>query len=259
MKTIKKRIKEFTNHPPTVLEERVNSTDVSIIGVVHDLDYFKKYRQFFENKISESTTIMIEGLHKEFWEYEEGDELFFNRIGEIAHSQNKKIYQADPRHSMDQSLDILLSMEGAFLVLEGLLGLIKHYPLEYNFTFLGIGLPLLLGSMYTKIGRVGYSCIKNKLIKYTLTDAISYGRTDYRDLKIAEGIDKICNKIEGIEKLTCIHGKAHSHPIMAYLKKPKLRKIKKVFYLPLSLILPRKVKEYTPVINYPGWKLTKKL
>lgn len=82
-----------------------------------------------------------------------------------------------------------------------------------------------------------------------------YGDTDYRNLMIAHGIEKICTETKNIKKLACFHGEAHSKPIRTYLRNPTLRKIKRLLYKPTyELVSKTEVREYTP--TYDGWMLS---
>lgn len=88
-------------------------------------------------------------------------------------------------------------------------------------------------------------------------DILFYGETDYRNVMIAEGIDKISSEIKDVKNLACMHGAAHTRPIKAYLKNPTLRKTKKLLYkITYDLASETKVREYTP--DELGWLLSKK-
>lgn len=76
------------DYPCSTLEEKINSTDVSIIGVNHEKEFFKRYENFFYDRISCSDAIVLEhSVGGKFY-----DSKFFNELGMIAHKQKKRIY-----------------------------------------------------------------------------------------------------------------------------------------------------------------------
>ena len=92
------------------------------------------------------------------------------------------------------------------------------------------------------------------LISYGVDDLIKYGSTDYRNIVIAEGLERICHKVESIEKIGSIHGAAHYETVHQYLISPEKR-YKRLVYLPHDLIGNTKIREYAPIGT--NWKLTR--
>jgi len=236
------------NYPFSVLEEKVNSVDVSIIGVEHTAKFFEEYKSFFEEKISQADSVVIEGVSAgNFWEFE-----FYKRIGEIAKSQQKSVYMADTLKALPASIDIVQGIAGVTLIYLGATGILREISgqdmnLLSNIGNLSIGAYLFFGSV---LGRVVREIRMGS--HYGLDNILLYGYHDYRDTVIASGINKLCNENNGIKKFVCIHGDSHSHPIRKYLKNPKLRRIKRLTYLPYDLISYQSVREYIPIGN--GWK-----
>lgn len=251
------------DYPHSVLEEKVNSTEVSIVGVSHDYDFLCDYKQFLEEKITESDAIMIEGTSGKFeglpgeeeevytWQYDS----FFGPISNIAHSQKKRVYQADPSTPTSFAMDMGQALFGAYTACVTSFNSLYALP---------IGVYLFSGSLIGTILRyLPLTFSQHKQGKKFLNvrnsyEWLLYGDTDHRNLKIAEGIDKVCSKVKDVKKLACFHGDAHSKPIRVYLKNPLLRRIKKTLYLPTyRLVEESKVREFTPTGK--GWKLTRKI
>lgn len=100
------------DYPCSTLEEKINSTDVSIIGVAHVKEFFKRYENFFYDKISCSDAIVLEQpVGGEFY-----DSKFFNELGMIAHKQKKKVYQADPVNTPSFCTDFMQGGLGFILI-----------------------------------------------------------------------------------------------------------------------------------------------
>lgn len=225
-------------YPYSILEEKVNSVDISIIGVSHNLDFFMEHSKFFYNKVSNSDAIIMEQpVCGDFWDSE-----FFGSIGEIAHYKKKNIYQADPVTIVSSLLDASQGILGASMMLTG--------TLEMRM----LGMYLLLGSFPGSLSRYLLSRSPDSEDVNNKHDLLMYGNTDQRNVVIAGGIKKICSKVGGIKKVSCIHGAAHSKPIKAYLQYPLLRKFKRMLYLPYEAVSQTKVREYTP--SYHGWVLS---
>jgi len=247
------------DYPGSVLEEKVNSVDVKIIGVDHEYDFLKKHYSFFEEKISESDAIMLEQvIGGDFW-----DSDFFGGggLGGIAHSQRKKVYQADPNTPL--SLFVGFPVQTALGAALAGYSIFNMYDIEKilpNLVNLGIGLYSFAGGLFGFCMRAKIKYEKYGEAFYGLDDLLLYGQIDFRNVMIAEGIDKICHEIPEIKKLSCFHGDAHSHHIKTYLKNSKLRNIKKILYTPYWLLSHKKVREYTPVGSYCyDWQLSKEI
>lgn len=74
-----------------------------------------------------------------------------------------------------------------------------------------------------------------------------YGLYDYRDVVIAEGVDRLTKKRSYDGPIVFIYGAAHTDPIMNYLKDPVLREIRKLkyaLYEPFKDISPPTISEY---------------
>ncbi len=249
------------------LEEKVASKSVKIVcDVKHTKDFFRKHHRFFKGVIAESDAVMLEQPSINFWEEED----FFGPVGEIAYSQNKRVYQADPITFLSYIMDLGVFGVGLHLLVSYLLTpliLRKRKPkqeitrrefLKKLGKKLGIG---ALGSSLVVGSPVGQGvsehCLPKKVLtEYGAEDMLTYGNCDYRNIVIAEGIEKVCSCVADLNSLVVIGGYGHTGDVSTYLRNPSLR-VKRPLYFPFSLVSNTRTREYTPSQN--GWVLTRKL
>lgn len=224
------------DYPCSTLEEKISSTDVSIIGVYHIEEFFFEYEDFFKDKVSRSDAVTLE----------EG-KGFFEYVEELAYSQNKKVYKADPLTKVSGRMDHTQFACGLAMLFLGFFG---SPAVACSGAYLTLG--TLVGSVF-RYAPFAYPSLKKaykekkfeKISLPNLWDVLLYGETDYRNIIMADGIEKICTKPEGLQKLACFHGEAHSKPLRSYLKNPTFRKLKRLLYKPTyELVSETKVKEY---------------
>ncbi|MBL7100599.1 MAG: hypothetical protein ISS23_01450 [Nanoarchaeota archaeon] len=240
---------EQKDYPLSILEAKVNSVDVTIIGIRHKAKFFEKYKYFFEEKISHSDALILEDSGKKFWE----GKNCFRKIGKIAQYHKKKVYHADSNKCLSAVIDLMQGVQGIALIAVGVkLGILGNSMSTLGYA--SVGTYLFFGSLPGRIVR--YIC-HGKNAKYGLDNLLLYGHDDYRETLIAGGINKLCRKNKGLKKIVCFHGDGHSKPIRTYLKHPILRKIKKLAYLPYHLLSNRRVREY--VHDGESWKLERRI
>lgn len=168
-----------TKYQLTNLEEKVNGKHLRIVGVEHTPEFFEEHKDFFEDVISEADYVVLEAvLNGDFWECE-----FYRAVGRIAKSQDKYVYQVDPRNVPTTSLDFGQFFLGFYL--GGILGKAITANLKENGisrkTFLkllcggGIGASLILGSM-PGVG-VRYLFNKESLSEYGPDDSLNMAPT----------------------------------------------------------------------------------
>lgn len=117
------------NYPCEVLEEKINSTNVSIIGISHDPDFMFEHKNFFKEKIKQSDAILLECEPC----LQDG---FFNEIGRLAYSHGKRVYNADPMTKATSRLDKIQRGLGLGLALSAdLLGQAYAIPAGLYFFF----------------------------------------------------------------------------------------------------------------------------
>ncbi len=239
-------------YPLSIIKEKINNKDVSMVGVCHIPKFFEENKISFENFVSRHDAMVLEESPENFWE-----DSFFGRIADIAHTQKKRVYQVDPRKCLPPRTDGISAGVGASLMLYAAIKKprVKISRREFlkKIGILGIGASLFFGSLPGIVLRSKID--EESIFSYGADDFLTYGSTDYRDIKIAEGIKKICHEVSDIEKIVAFHGDAHSKHIEAYLKNPVLR-AKKLAYLPYEVISNTKVREYVPTEG--GWTLKRK-
>lgn len=221
---------ENKKYPYEIINKKIKNSKVELIGVKHDFDNFKKYETFFIEKIKSSPEgiVLEQSVGWNFWESE-----FFGELGEIAYKNNINIYQADPTNQSTSHLDIVLPFASPYLMVFGGLGGSLIGANLIAGSLIGVGTNILI---YVKLNKL------NK-IDDTIRGLITYGETDWRNIKIAQGIEKIVGK-ENSEKLTAFHGGAHTRPISFYLDHSKIRESKNILYAPWNLIGKNKVRKY---------------
>lgn len=235
----------------------IKGAKVEIIGVEHDNDFFEKFEKFYEEKIFQSDSIVIEQpLFTEFWQ----ENTFFGNLSKIAYEKDLPIYQVDPMNTSASILGL-----GAYIGLMGLATNLSNNGNEEMSTYIHIFNQLgsyLCGEIVSQIDRK-INSKKNKLEKYR--SIFTFGLIDWRNIHIANGIEKICAK-ENLNNLKVFHGAAHTEPISFYLDHPNIRKTKKQLYLPYNLVGETKTRKYMQnedIINAVEsgkmWELEKKL
>lgn len=246
-----------------IIQKKIKNSNVEIIGVWHAKRFFNEQQEFYERKINESSGIVLEqSIGGEFWECE-----FFDKLGEIAYKKKIPIYQADPinevalidyHHSLTSVFGGILMGIGFYKNARKMIS--KKITRKEFFKNAGLnfsGASIFCGSFWP------YAYLKNELEQSPEIDVLVYGQTDWRNIKIAEGINKICEK-ENLEKITAFHGEFHTKSIGFYLDNPEIRKIKDILYAPLNICgikgirkyVPEKIREDLKKYNQ-GWKLEK--
>lgn len=99
------------DYPYPPIRDNVNGKDISILGVTHFPEFFKEHEPFFEEFISQQDALLLEESYVDFQEDD-----FFGKIGNIAKSQKKRIYQADPRNNLIIATDLLSFPAGLILI-----------------------------------------------------------------------------------------------------------------------------------------------
>lgn len=230
-------------YPP--IKHRVNDKDVSIIGVAHTDPFFEEHEDFFRKVIDDHDALILEA-------YGSGAiDDFFWQLAYIAGEKGKNVYNVDPDNRFVRFGELIL------------VGLATAYffHLAYDFnerikngskkmsrrnflkrTLIGC----LAGSKI--LGSLGATCRglinEDLLLEHGWDDILMYGELDYRNVKIAEGIRKVCDEATDISSIAAIHGMGHSKGIEAYLMNPDLMK-KKYAYLPYDL-LGSGIRKYEP-------------
>ncbi|MDP2908572.1 MAG: hypothetical protein Q8N77_02080 [Nanoarchaeota archaeon] len=227
---------------------------MKIVGVEHNPEFFDKHQQFLEKMITQSDAVMLEGItNGHFWQDIGG---FSGSLSDIACSQQKKIYQADPRTMKTTYIDAAQTAVGLYFMFSpGELSPLYTLPLALYLTS-GTLLGIILRYSPKAIASLKKGTEMSISNNY---ETLLYGETDYANVMIAKGISKISQKSKNVKKLVCFHGEAHSKPIHAYLKHPAFRKFKQLLYLPTyEPFSETKVREYTST-SEGMWRLSRQI
>ncbi len=245
-------------YPFKTLERRINGKEVSIVGVLHVKPFFVAYEEYFDTVIQSHDAVVLEQpVGGEFWQ-----QSFFKYIGKLARKHKTKVYLADPTNLATHDSDkiygylgilMMVAKSGELLVRQKMQKLSRRNFLKCGL-WIGGGVSLALGSFDGLMLR-GRMLGLDHIADFGWDDILLHGETDYRNIKIAEGLIKICDEVKDIKNLVAIHGQAHSEPIAEYIESPVLRK-KLYTYFPYELVGKTKVREYTPTKK--GWNLVRR-
>jgi len=242
----------MANYEYPRIKEQVHGKELSILGVAHTERFFHRHKSFFEEFVENNDAVVLEQvLGGDFWE----DKSFFNKVGELARRQGKRVYQVDPVRWSHLIFDAGGLITSGFLIGKGIKSLDKDFSRRGALKFLAqsaIGTSLFLGSLFGKWAT--FSLSPAIVMSYGFDDQIEYGSTDYRNIVIADGLDKLCRTVEDVERIGSIHGAAHYETVHEYLISPAKR-LKRLAYFPHDLLGNTAIREYTPVND--GWVLSR--
>lgn len=258
------------DYPCACIERKINDQDITILGVQHTESFLFRYYAFLNSKIHSADAVVLEQVVGAEFFQERG---FFGRLGAMAGF--KPVYIVDPINPISFEIDWLVGSAGILLMLSPFIisstnqikkkltpkkrykkvaekqGLTRRGFLKGLFGYgvaVGAGASMLSGSHLGVIAKQLIS--ENLLMKYGIDDTLSYGLMDFRNLIIAEGIEKLTEIRDG--KIVAIHGDAHSNPVDYYLMNPIARK-KRLAYFPYEQIAEARIKKF--VYKRRGWTL----
>lgn len=76
-----------------------------------------------------------------------------------------------------------------------------------------------------------------------------YNLTDFRDVAIATGIDRLSQRFQRKMKVAIVYGGYHENGVRRYLENPTLREAKRSLYKPFSDIAPPELTSYKYVLS----------
>lgn len=87
--------------------------------------------------------------------------------------------------------------------------------------------------------------------EYGIDDKLAYEITNYRNIRIARGLDKLTKDLpQNTEPIVVIYGAAHPRVIQSYVHNNILEaKIKSRLYKPFSIVADETARTYTPENN----------
>ncbi len=257
------------DYPCACIERKINGRDITILGVHHTESFLFRYYEFLSSKIHSADAVVLEQVvGAEFFQ----DRGFFGRLGSMAGF--KPVYVIDPVNPISFKIDDFAGPAGILLMLSPFIirstndikkrltpkksnkvaekqGCTRRDFLKCLFGYgvaVGAGASMLCGSHLGIIAKQLIS--ENLLMRYGIDDALSYGLLDFRNIIIADGIEKLTKLEDG--KMVAVHGDAHSDPIDFYLMNPTARK-KRLAYFPYEQIAEARIKKF--VYKRKGWTL----
>ncbi len=243
----------YPEYPLFADKETVNGKEFTIIGVQHTPEFFNSYKSFFKKRVAESDAVILEqSVGSEFWK-----SSFFGKAGEAARAEQKRVYQIDPVTLANFSIDTIgIPVACVFGIVHELRDS-KTGRRDFLKKIGKIGLYSYLLSGTLELSSVKASIDEEIVSKYGMEDVLSYGWMDYRNVSIADGIDRLSRETDGIRKIASIHGNNHADTVIGYIKDAELREIKKNLYLPYDnrILSKTKIREYIP--GESGWKLVR--
>jgi hypothetical protein len=258
---IRVMIKLKNEKDPKIVDVKVNEVNYKLMGVEHRLEYLSTYYPLFYSLIKNSDAVVLENYEKKL--------DFWSGIRILCKELNKDIYVVDPAATDNGTYHVAFDTVAAFfyyylLCLSPLL-LDKQIKTSRR-KFLSISLsqlfffPLFLGSYF---GSWSAALIDREApFTYGIDDKISYGSFDYRNIKIANHLEKLSKILEPKPKnyMLVIYGATHTGPIEYYLKNPEERKRKEFIY-DSTLIFP--AISNTSILHYKckndEWELIEKI
>lgn len=256
------------NYPYPVKLRNKNEKDILICGVKHIESFYIQKRDFFDKIISNSCAIVSE--YSPEFDSEDVDERvrrFFQYISHAALNHNKDIFYVDAWREDFEPIDVFLHAGGFATTAVGIACLVNHCHkknklsrrqfikrLGLDIGLIGLGANLLTSS-YLAEKMNGWVIYDDK---FTVKDLFEYGANDYRNCRIAKGLETITKEFELPEKgyLLSIHGAMHTKPIAGYLDHNILRSIKlKTYYPTFGLGCCKHIKQFKSKNN--KWVLHK--
>ena len=86
-------------------------------------------------------------------------------------------------------------------------------------------------------------------------DSFLYDSIDYRDVSVAEGLERLAKSMKGIGPIVVIYGDVHRASIRHYAESPKERALKRAAYLPYRTVAPPKLETFA-YDEKNGWQKT---
>ncbi len=210
-----------------IVNVSVGDSTVTLLGVRHTRSVFQKHHEFFRDSVQTHDAVVLENaviLAGDFrW-----DPGFFGQFADLAHAEGKKVYCADAAPFLETTF---LKRQIDFCRKTVIVSAFAQPAL------FAMGLPefgILAGAClasglygYLDVTQYGFSLARRKWLPWT--NVLAHTSTDYRNIKIAEGIRDVVN-VCGEKSLLGVHGTLHNRGIAFYLKHPRIAAEKKKYY-----------------------------
>ncbi len=244
------------DYPCACIEDKIDNTDITILGVQHVEPFLLQHYSFLQSQINKADAVVLEQVVGG----SSVTDSFFGHLAMIAIP--KPVYVVDPINTALFFTDRVLGFLGLCIMLTSPMRYATRFvakkvfkgkeskkaPTRREFlgslfksaAIFGAGTSLFSGSLSSLSLKDAIS--PNMVLNYGVEDVLSYGSIDFRNIIIAEGLNKIITT-QKEKKILTIHGDAHSKPIHYYLTHPAFR-AKKLAYLPFALICRNEIKKY---------------
>jgi|SRR3989338_4825168 len=253
-------------YPYPVIDRVANGRNISIMGALHTREFFEWHSEYFGREIENADALVIEQsfidpnqgseneslLIDEIEELDFTDDEFFGRIAKIAHENQIPIFIIDPFTEEIYNADHYIFAYAAMLTAFSGVDLIKRLAKE-DITRRRFFADMLLGAAGLSLAGGSFPGVhyreeinEEALQEHGIDDLFFYGATDFRNIKIAEGLDRISNQVTGINNILSIHGAHHYKQIDAYLLNPELR-VRILAYPIYNELGNINIREYRPV------------
>ena len=217
-------------YPCSVLERKIEGKEVTILGVTHTKESFEKYRNFFKKLVSSSDALVLEQIAATSVHNFQHEPTFFGPFAELARSQGKKVYSADPTIRSGIKYNQQMGAKAMFANILGLWVGLTGVRLGSK-ALIAVGVSAELLSFSLLFGSDKFDAFRYLHLDKDMEwiDALAFGYHDYRNLKIAKGIRRICQQKDE-KRLLAVHGDGHSRGIDFYLAHPSLANAKSLVY-----------------------------
>lgn len=259
--------------PPEIFKDEINGKDVYFVGITHNPEYFSDHRQKLEEMIKKGSIIVPEifpfeksGNVEAPFDDAEGSEKFYWYVSEVAKREHKTVVCVDPH------VEIKFAYAAGAMVGAGLATwLIAYFEALENIKkrkitrgkFLAIAVAGAIG--YSLAGasplniplRALESLVKgqDQVVKeaseYGIDDKLAYEAVNYRNVRIARGLDKLTRELpQNSGPIVVIYGAAHPKVIQSYIHDNRFEaEIKSKLYKPFSMVSDETIRTYTPENN----------
>jgi len=237
--------------PHEILENNVNGLEVRICGTSNDESSFQKHAEFYDELISDSACVVLQYSpdksdfardipllgETQMWK-------FTSNIRDLCEKHKKKIFNIDPLNVTGLAIDSFVALGswgGAFYISisDGIRKKLSRRE------FLGIWGALVYLGLGTHGFTGPFTLLENPTGKFLRVP--TYGYKDFRNVKIAEGLELIPEMLENNEGsyILALHSWGHTKAIDYYLTHRTVRQAKEFLYsVTYNLVNDSLVKEY---------------
>ncbi|MFH1456334.1 MAG: hypothetical protein ABIF40_05295 [archaeon] len=253
--------------PWKVAQEEINGRQINLIGVWHHETYLPEFGNFLTHCIEQSDMLIMEcnvSLLDDPMMIKSGTN-FFKYLAERANENDKDIWSIDPIYQ-NSTREFVITMGkilgGGLLFSHARIEMQPKRSLHHwnkiekpsRRKLLGLlGLAGLgIGTSVHGFGDTFYPSGVRGLFQQDLEDLSTFGTDDiithdpcdYRNIKIAQGLDKLIEYSEEGSEIVMIAGEAHVLPSLHYLTHPVIRQLKAQTY-PENLIYDTSLRKYS--------------